>query len=40
MLQGVFTGVSVTMGEERDSEEARISDDDMQILYRVILLKG
>ena len=29
---GVFRGVSVIMGEERDSEEARISDDDTQIL--------
>ena len=28
----VFRGVLVTVGEERDSEEVRISDDDTQIL--------
>ena len=37
---GVFRGISVTVGEERDGEEVRISDDDTQILWRVILLKG
>ena len=29
---GVFRGVSVTVAEEIDSEEVRISDDDTQIL--------
>ena len=37
---GVFRSISVTVGEKRDNEEVRISDDDTQILYRVILLKG
>ena len=37
---GVFRGISVTVREERDNEEVRTSDDDTQILYRVILLKG
>ena len=36
---GVFRGILVTVEEERDSEEVRISDDDTQILLRVILLK-
>ena len=26
-MLGVFRGVSVTVGEERDSEEVKISDD-------------
>ena len=34
---GVFRGVLVTMGEEKDSEEVRISDDDTQILYSNIV---
>ena len=37
---GVFKDVSVTVGEERDDDEVRISDDDKQILLRVILFKG
>ena len=36
---GVFRGVSVTVSEEREGEEVRISDDT-QISSRVILLKG
>ena len=39
-VPGVFRSISVTAGEERDSEEVRISDVDTQILLRVILLKG
>ena len=31
-VMGVFRSVSVTVVEERDSEEVRISDDDTQIL--------
>ena len=39
-VMDIFRGVSVTVWEERDSEEVRISDDDTQISSRVILLKG
>ena len=36
----VFRGISVTVGDDRDSEEVRTTDDDTQILWRVILLNG